>query len=162
MTHFSSRIHALPTIPILVVKLWPVFDHLFLVDFWSLFGQFVSILVKNSIFPLKTHFFDSFFDLKLSDFWVIFGSFLGFLGGYPSPSISAPLVVKKCPKLYIYNIRGGHPWSHLSPVFIVKPLGPHQIDPLKIINGRTRMFQKATLCNLPDMNKNGVRISPQN
>jgi len=109
MTHFSPSIPALPLSPILVVKFDHIFDLWFWVNFWSIFGHFWSIWVKNSILPLKTHFFDLIFDQFSVKFWPFFDPFLGFFGGYPSPSISAPLVVKKCPKLYIYNIGDGMP-----------------------------------------------------
>jgi len=113
--------------------------------------------VKNSILPLKTHFFDHFFDLKLIIFRHFFDPFLGFLGGYPSPSISAPLVVKKCPKLYIYNIGVAINQPSPSPVFIVKPHKWPKMHPLKSTKGRTRIDTKWYPVNLPDilkLNKN--------
>jgi len=65
------------------------------------FDEKVDFAIKNRVFwPI----FWSHFSQILIIFHHFFGSFLGFLGGYPSPSISAPLVVKKCLKLYIYNI----------------------------------------------------------
>jgi len=111
MTHFSPSISALPLSPLLVVKLWPIFTLDFDVNFWSNFGHFLSNwgdFSEKLDFAIKNWCFWSFFDTKFDQFLVIFvtflGSFLGFLGGYPSPSISAPLVVKKCLKLYIYII----------------------------------------------------------
>jgi len=109
MTHFLSSKPALPLSPILVVKLWPIFTPDFVITFWSFLSDFCVHLIENDEkldFAIKKHHFWHFFDIKfewfLSLFCHFFGSFLGFLGGYPSPSISAPLVVKKCPKLYIY------------------------------------------------------------
>jgi len=91
-----------------------------LINFWWFLSDFHVNWVKNSgklDFAIKNHCFLSFFDMNFDQFLVIFdtflGSFLGFLGGYPSPSISAPLVVKKCPKLYIYNI--GYPPTYDIP-----------------------------------------------
>jgi len=109
MTHFLSSKPALPLSPLLVVK----FDHYLrckmLIDFWSFFVIFWLNLSENDEkldFAIKKHCFWHFFDTIFSQILIIFGSFfgsfLGFLGGYPSPSISAPLVVKKCLKLYIY------------------------------------------------------------
>jgi len=72
----------------------------------------MSIFVENSILPLRIAVFDTFLTINLSENWSFLGHFWGHFrggkGGYPSPSISAPLVVKKCLKLYIYNI-GGQP-----------------------------------------------------
>jgi len=88
MTHFSPSVSALPLSPLLVVK----FDHILsvqmLIDFWSFFGVFWSIMTD---FSEKLDFY-----IKNRDFWVIFvikfkwklinfvsffDPFLGFLGG---------------------------------------------------------------------------------
>jgi len=48
-------------------------------------------------------------------FLITFGENVSFFDPPWSPSISAPLVVKKCPKLYIYNIgMPGHCVSHTT------------------------------------------------
>jgi len=109
MTHFLSSKPALPLSPILVVK----FDHIltpqFVINFWWFLVNFCVDVSENDEkldFPIKNHVFWLIFVFKFSEkviiFWLFLGSFLGILGGYPSPSISAPLVVKKCLKLYIY------------------------------------------------------------
>jgi len=111
MTHFSPSISALPLSPFLVVKFHLILTPQFLINFWSFFVTFSSNGVNFSEkldFYIKKHdfwhFFDIIFDQIFTHLCHFLGSFLGFLGGYPSPSISAPLVVKKCLKLYIYNI----------------------------------------------------------
>ena len=121
MTHFSPSISALPLSPFLVVKLWPILTPEFMINFWPFLVTFCLNYVnfsENVDFAIKNHCFLSFFDTKFDQFFIIFvtflGSFLGFLGGYPSPSISAPLVVKKCPKLYIYIIWGTPPLWYIT------------------------------------------------
>jgi len=137
-----------------------------MIDFWSNFGHFLS---NWGDFSEKVR-----FAIKNRDFWVIFvtnfdqilvffdtffGSFLGFLGGYPSPSISAPLVVKKCLKLYIYNIGVGY----LTPYYVSTiATGPNHDNSKyhfyirgKNTGGRTRIIKNATLWILPDMNLTG-------
>jgi len=94
-----------------------------MIKFWCFLSDFCVNCVNFSEkldFAIKNHYFLMFFDVNFDQKVVIFhsflGSFLGFLGGYPSPSISAPLVVKKCPKLYIYNIGGQPPlWYNTCP-----------------------------------------------
>ena len=83
------------------------------VNFWPFLVNFCVHLSENDEkldFAIKNrefwHFFDINFDQILVIFVSFFDPFLGFLGGYPSPSISAPLVVKKCLKLYIYIVVG--------------------------------------------------------
>jgi len=133
-----------------------------MIDFSSFLINFrvnVSDFSEKVRFPIKNRVFWPFFCLNFSQFLVIFnpflGSFLGFLGGYPSPSISAPLVVKKCPKLYIYNIGVGwyhQPWPHIlchdatwPMAKCVNPIGAKNTDE------RTRITEKSYPVNLPDM-----------
>ena len=74
--------------------------------FFTVFCVNLSDFVEKLDFAIKNHCFLSFFVINFDHIFVFvdtfFDPFLGFLGGYPSPSISAPLVVKKCLKLYIY------------------------------------------------------------
>jgi len=132
----------------------------FLVIFWSImfnFSEKVDFAIKNRVF---WHFFDLKFHLKLIKFVTFLGSFLGFLGGYPSPSISAPLVVKKCPKLYIYNIGGTPPLWHTTTTTIGL-LSTQTSKRLKCTNakntgGRTRVLKNTTLWILPDIWNNKI------
>jgi len=130
----------------------------FLSDFlsnWSDFSENVDFYIKNRVF---CHFFDIKFEWKLMIFMSFFDPFLGFLGGYPSPSISAPLVVKKCLKLYIYIVVG----SATPMIFIITPAGPDswqtpkctKMHPLwnrvfRFREGRTRSFKISSPVNLP-------------
>jgi len=109
MTHFSPSIPALPLSPVLVVKFHHILTLHFDVNFWSFLVNFCLNWVENDEkldFAIKNHCFWVFFWSNFSQILIIFDTFFdpfwGFLGGYPSPSISAPLVVKKCLKLYIY------------------------------------------------------------
>ena len=160
MTHFSSRIRLLPLSPILIVKFHLILEWLIYVNFWSFLSDFWSNVVNFSEkvwFPIKNRvfwlIFDLKFHLKLIKKGVILGSFLGFLGGYPSPSISAPLVVKKCPKLYIYNIGYGVP-AHNRPLWYSSyPKAPMakcaNSRGHKNTEGRTRVTRFTTPCESP-------------
>jgi len=135
-----------------------------LISFWSFFHLFwcnvsdfsekLWFYIKNRVFWLI---FCLHFDQILVFFWPFFDPFLGFLGGYPSPSISAPLVVKKCPKLYIYNIGwGGH--RHPNPSSLCHttkaPMAKATISiGAKNTKGERELTKKRLLCNLPDMLK---------
>jgi len=180
MTHFCPREPALPLSPLLVVK----FDHIltldfdinfshFLINFWSIginFSEKVDFAIKNRVF---WHIFDIIFEWILVIFVSFFDPFLGFLGGYPSPSISAPLVVKKCLKLYIYNIGLTHP----PMISLSLPWGPISVKPIKctkcinvknevsgFIEGRTRMFYiyNSTLWISPTRNYNFTNRTRKN
>ena len=142
-----------------------------LINFWWFLSDFCGNWVKNSEkldFAIKNRDFWPFFDTKFSHFLIIFitflGSFWSLFGGYPSPSISAPLVVKKCLKLYIYNI-GVSPSLWLYPSSPGAPFNAngqnHQNaqngktqknKDFGFIGGRTRVQKINYPVNLPDMN----------
>jgi len=115
-------------------------------------------------FAIKKHDFWPFFVTNFDQFLVIFhpflGSFLGFLGGYPSPSISAPLVVKKCPKLYIYNIGGQPPLWYYTPhqqalinwnAQNAQNCGYHEIEWFRFHRGENESIKNWYPVNLPDI-----------
>jgi len=154
MTHFLSSKPALPLSPFLIVKLWPIFTPNFVINFCHFFTVFLSIMCdfdEKLDFPIKKHTFWSIFDINFDQFLMIFhpflGSFLGFLGGYPSPSISAPLVVKKCLKLYIYNIG---PWATMSYHHTTS-------RPIKMIT-RPKCTKTTPLKNDPSLLKNRISV----
>jgi len=129
----------------------------FLVTFlfnWVDFSEKVDFYIKNRVFLV---FFDIKFKWFLINFVSFFDPFLGFLGGYPSPSISAPLVVKKCPKLYIYNIGvacPSHPWPPMIPVMPKAPMVKWQNSiGQKNTKGRTRIDEKSNLWISPTTEK---------
>ena len=97
MTHFSPSKPALPLSPLLIVKLWPVFEHLFLVKFWSFFSHFLSIWVKKCVLPLRIVFFEWNSMSKSGHFWVIFGVILVTFRGVPIPVNKCPFGSQKVP-----------------------------------------------------------------
>ena len=117
-----------------------------------IFDEKVDFPIKNRVF---WHIFVINFDQILVIFHPFLGSFLVILGGYPSPSISALLVVKKCPKLYIYNIGVGwyhQPWPHILCHDATWPMAKVPIlGTLKNTDGRTRVTVFTLLWILPDM-----------
>jgi len=127
MTHFLSSKPALPLSPFLIVNFDLILTPQFVINFWSFFVTFCVNWIENDEkldFPIKKHTFWHFFDINFSQFLInlspFFDPFLGFLGGYPSPSISAPLVVKKCLKLYIYIVGVADPLCYTTHL----PWGP--------------------------------------
>jgi len=144
MTHFSPSISALPLSPLLVVKFDLILCHCFLINFWWFLVNFCVNYVNfcwKLDFAIKNHCFWHFFDYKFEWFLInlspFFDPFWGFLGGYPSPSISAPLVVKKCPKLYIYIYRVTRPPMISTTI----TGGPKLVKCQKCTNAQNQVFR---------------------